>query len=121
MIFYRSSGPDVFCRKDVLRNFTEHLWATASAHHCSHLIKKRNALGMRFLYIRYFLSLTLQTKFSKYLCTICGTLRDLVPFVQFKKREKHPWGVFCTFLNCTNSTKSCNASHMTQFIFTDTQ
>ena len=21
----------------------------------------------------------------------CGTLRDLVPFVQFKKREKHPW------------------------------
>ena len=25
-------------------------------------------------------------------CTaICGALRDLVPFVQFKKREKHPW------------------------------
>ena len=22
---------------------------------------------------------------------ICGTLRDLVPFAQFKKREKHPW------------------------------
>ena len=22
---------------------------------------------------------------------ICGVLRDLVPFVQFKKREKHPW------------------------------
>ena len=22
---------------------------------------------------------------------ICGTLRDLVPFVQFKKREKHLW------------------------------
>ena len=21
----------------------------------------------------------------------CGTLHDLVPFVQFKKREKHPW------------------------------
>ena len=21
----------------------------------------------------------------------CGPLRDLVPFVQFKKREKHPW------------------------------
>ena len=29
----------------------------------------------------------------------CGALRDLVPFVQFKKREKHPWrSVF--FLNC---------------------
>ena len=23
--------------------------------------------------------------------TIRGALRDLVPFVQFKKREKHPW------------------------------
>ena len=21
----------------------------------------------------------------------CDVLRDLVPFVQFKKREKHPW------------------------------
>ena len=33
---------------------------------------------------------------------ICGALRDLVPFDQFKKREKHPWGntpplVFFTF------------------------
>ena len=23
--------------------------------------------------------------------TICGALRDLVPFVQFKKHEKYPW------------------------------
>ena len=22
---------------------------------------------------------------------ICDVLRDLIPFVQFKKREKHPW------------------------------
>ena len=22
---------------------------------------------------------------------ICGALRDLVPFVQVRKREKHPW------------------------------
>ena len=22
---------------------------------------------------------------------ICDVLRELVPFVQFKKREKHPW------------------------------
>ena len=27
-------------------------------------------------------------KFSRY---ICDVLRDLVPFVQFKKREKYPW------------------------------
>ena len=24
----------------------------------------------------------------------CDALRDLVPFVQFKKREKHPWRSF---------------------------
>ena len=24
--------------------------------------------------------------------SICDALGDLVPFVQFKKREKHPWG-----------------------------
>ena len=23
--------------------------------------------------------------------TVCDELRDLVPFVPFKKREKHPW------------------------------
>ena len=62
----------------------------------------------------------------------CDALRDMVPFVQFKKREKHPWrsvifskvasfspatllkvthfhGCFSSFLNCTNGTKSCNA------------
>ena len=58
-----------------------------------------------------------------------GALRDLVPFVQFKKHEKHPWrsvnftacnftkinashGCFSPFLNCTNSTKSHNASQI---------
>ena len=39
----------------------------------------------------------------------------LVPFVQFKKREKYPWrGV--TFSkdvqSCTNGTKRCKASHI---------
>ena len=28
--------------------------------------------------------------FHRWSC-ICDTLHDLVPFVQFKKREKHPW------------------------------
>ena len=64
-------------------------------------------------------------------CTICDSLCNLVPFVQFKKREKHPWRkvtfikvagnftkssnppwVFSRFLNCTNGTKSCNTSHL---------
>ena len=61
-----------------------------------------------------------------------GALRDLVPFVQFKKREKHPWkrvnfsklkpatllkltlfhGCFSRSLNFTNGAKSRNASHI---------
>ena len=60
----------------------------------------------------------------------CDALRDLVPFVQFKKREKHPWrrvtfskvetllkvtllhGCFSRFSNCANGTKSRKASHI---------
>ena len=60
--------------------------------------------------------------------TILDALRDIVPFVQFKKRKKHPWrsvtfnqpatslkvtllhGCFSRFLNCANDTKSHNAS-----------
>ena len=33
----------------------------------------------------------------------CGALRDLVAFVQFKKREKHPW-------------RSVNASHISAHV-----
>ena len=50
-----------------------------------------------------------------------NALRNLAPFVQFKKREKHRkacnfiksyilHGCFSRFLNCTNGTKSRNAS-----------
>ena len=70
---------------------------------------------------------------SKY---TCDPLRDLVPFAQFKKREKHPWKSatfskvvswkpatllkvtllhrsFPRFLSFASGTKSCNTSHMT--------
>ena len=56
---------------------------------------------------------------------ICEALRDLVPFVQFKKLKKHPWrsvtfgtrnntppGCFLRFLNCSDCTKSHNTSHI---------
>ena len=66
---------------------------------------------------------------------ICGALGDLVSFVQFQKREKHPWrsvnfrkvaglksatflkstllhGCFSRVLNSTNGTKLRNVSHM---------
>ena len=69
-----------------------------------------------------------QHRFDIFFKKICGALRDLVPFVQFKKCEKHPWRsvnliklqasacntppwVFFTFLNCAHSTKSRNAPH----------
>ena len=65
---------------------------------------------------------------------ICDALRDMVPFVQFKKCEKHPkrsltfskvasyksanllkvtllHGRFSRFLNCTNDTKSQKTLH----------
>ena len=44
---------------------------------------------------------------------ICDALGDLVPFVQFKKREKpRPHGCFSRFLNHANGTKSQKASHI---------
>ena len=52
---------------------------------------------------------------------ISDALRDLVSFIQFKKREKHPLkvtllhGCFSHFLNCTNGTKSRKASHLLYF------
>ena len=42
-------------------------------------------------------------KVQKYDCKYfnkCGVLHDLVPFVQFKKREKYPWRVLIA--------KACN-------------
>ena len=47
-------------------------------------------------------------------------LHDLVPFVQFKKREEHPWRSVTSSkaagfrLEATNGTKSRNASHIYQ-------
>ena len=61
-------------------------------------------------------------------------MHDLVPFVQFKKHEKHRWrsltfsivaGLtllrerFSRFLNCTNGTKLTKASQMLPDIFSN--
>ena len=38
---------------------------------------------------------------------MCGALRDLIPFVQFRKREKHPWrSVTLSKVASCNFTKS---------------
>ena len=42
--------------------------------------------------------------------TICGALRDLVQFVQFKKSEKHPWK--SVNFSKVAGTNSRNASHI---------
>ena len=44
---------------------------------------------------------------------ICDAFHDLVPFIQFKKREKHPWRnvIFSRVKGITwNFTKSNNTS-----------
>ena len=52
---------------------------------------------MRFLIVRVWhknskaFIMTLQTWTLVRQAKLCGALRDLVPFVQFKKRKKHPW------------------------------
>ena len=40
-----------------------------------------------FHYLSY---ISLEEPLIDNICVICGALRDLVPFVQFEKREKHP-------------------------------
>ena len=77
-------------------------------------------------------------KFSTIKFSTFIALRDLIPFLQFKKREKYPWGCstfskvpatllkvtllhgcFWRFLNCTNDTKSRKATHIvfSQLVF----
>ena len=41
---------------------------------------------------------------------ICEVLRDLVPFVQFQKHEKHPWGSVTFAVLACSFTKS-NTPH----------
>ena len=73
-------------------------------------------------------------EFPSLTLNICDDLRDLVPFVQIKNREKHSWrsvtfskvaGLACNltrrillhacfsrFLDCTNGIKSHKTSHI---------
>ena len=83
--------------------------------------------------MNYFIEL-----FAMIQCQLWDELRDLLPFAQFKKREKHPWRsvtfskqalacnfvqvtfrrCFSRFFYCTNGTQSHNASNMYQFFTT---
>ena len=68
--------------------------------------------------------------FLKNVVVVCDALRDLVPFVQLKNREKHPWrtatlikvillqGCLTRFLSCANGTTSRKKSHFNLFFST---
>ena len=45
----------------------------------------------RFSHLNTFHHDILKSSYRAQQMPICGALRDLVPLVQFKKREKHPW------------------------------
>ena len=45
-----------------------------------------------FRYIFCYIFIFQFGKMASCFATACDVLRDLVPFVQFIKREKHPWG-----------------------------
>ena len=81
----------------------------------SPIITNSNYSPITFIYV------VSKHKLKTKVFSICDALRDLVAFVQFKKREKHLWrsvtfskvsGCFSRFLNCTNATKSSKASHL---------
>ena len=47
----------------------------------------------------------------RYILFLCGALRDLVPSVQFRKREKHPWRrVTFSIVEACNVTKNFSMS-----------
>ena len=43
---------------------------------------------------------------------ICATLHDLIPFTQFKKREKHPWSSVTLLKVTLLHGCLCKASHI---------
>ena len=82
---------------------------------CLKLDKMHNIFEKEFRLINWLptskrLDQCMDTVTYNFVDTTCGALRDLVSFVQFKKREKHP--CFSRFLNCTNGTTSRKASHL---------
>ena len=84
---------------------------------------QKTIISYTFLFVLEIVE-SLQCVLKRLPSPICDALHDLVTFVQFKKREKHPWRsvnfskltllhvCFSRFLNCTNVTKSRNAPHI---------
>ena len=59
----------------------------------SELIKYYSLQKASAIYDFLMISGKIELDYFAQFCLICDALRNLVPFVQFKKREKHLWGV----------------------------
>ena len=64
---------------------------------CAYLVQQKNT-GLRLVQktLKYQLKVS-EVRANRYIKKfksqkVCHALRDLVPFVQFKKPEEHPWG-----------------------------
>ena len=79
---FRRSHPEVFCKKLVLRNF-----AKFTGKHLCQSCKPHQLYWLWLNFIRLIVIFTQCDIFRN----IYDALRDLLPFLQFKKREKHPW------------------------------
>ena len=97
-------------RKNILKNFAKFIGKHLRQ---SLFFNKVAGLGLIYrLHLRYIFTFSHRN--------ICDTMRDLVLFEQFKKREKHPWMSITfskvagfrlsRFLNRTIGIKSSNAS-----------
>ena len=67
----------MFCEKTILNNFSKFLLRFEKRFRATSL-----EITNQWLFSEIQSNLNLRN---------CGVLRDLVPFEQFKKREKHPW------------------------------
>ena len=79
---FRRSHPEVFCKKLVLRNFAKFTG--------KHLCQSCKPHQLYWLWLNFIRLIVIFTQ-CIILRNIYDALRDLLPFLQFKKREKHPW------------------------------
>ena len=88
---FRRSHPEVFCKKVVHRNFAKFTG--------KHLCQSCRPHELYWLWLNFIRLIVIFTQCDIFR-NIYDALRDLLPFLQFKKREKHPWRVV-TFSNFT--------------------
>ena len=66
--------------------------------------------------VRYFCEIMFSHFTEKYIPDIRDVFRDLLPFVQFKKRENYPWRSV-TFFNIPGWSQQFSKSNISPFVF----